>query len=141
MYGSGGGDLYGVDAIGGVVDMETLEPTLQPSMTFTQGYGSFSKLTSAMQATGTFPGGKIAYALAFGTQGQDGVIHHARFFQPGAAFDQSSANPAIVALGVYQDDSAITSKGGLAKFRLNFSPNENLTLTAFANAWYDEQDG
>ncbi|HLW38537.1 MAG TPA: carboxypeptidase regulatory-like domain-containing protein, partial [Candidatus Eremiobacteraceae bacterium] len=140
-YGSGGGDLYGVDAIGGVVDMQTLDPTVTPDVSFTEGYGSFAKLITAIHATGTLPNGRLGYAFAYGTQGQDGVIHHASFYQPGAAFDQSSSNPGIRALGIYPDDSSITSKGALAKFRYAFSPNQNVTLTAFGNAWYDNKTG
>src|SRR5579872_2376721 len=142
VYGSGGGDLHGVDAIGGVVDMQTLDPTLKPDFSFTQGYGSFSKLTTALHMTGTVQGSKLGYAVAYGTQGQDGVIRRDVFYQPGAAYDQSAASiPAVRALGLYSDDSSLVNKGGLAKFRWAFAPNESLTLTALAMAWYDNKTG
>jgi hypothetical protein len=140
LYGSGS-DLYGVNAIGGVIDMQTLAPTQEPEATVTQGYGTWDKLTSVLQATGTTSGGKFGYALALGTSGQDGYFHNAYFYQPAAAYDPFATNPAVRRLGIYKDDTALTNKGSLLKTQLNFSDASHLTLTWLSGNYWDDKTG
>ena len=52
-YGSGAVGLYGIDAIGGSVDMQTYNPTLQPHGEVTYGIGQYGKQTFGLHATGT----------------------------------------------------------------------------------------
>jgi len=141
FYGSGGSDLYGINAIGGVVNMETLDPTVTPQVTVSQSYGTWEKLATSVQATGTEPGGKIGYAFAVGTQGLDGPFHHADIYQASAAFDQYATAPAVRALGVYPDDTSFTNKSALAKVRFNFSPTAHLTADVLGSAEWDDKTG
>lgn len=141
FYGSGGSDLYGINAIGGVVNMQTLDPTVTPQVTFSQSYGTWDKLATSVQATGTAPGGKIGYAFAVGSQGLDGPFHHDNFYQASAAFDQYATDPAVRALGVYPDDTSFTNKSALAKIRFNFSPTAHLTADVLGSAEWDDKTG
>ena len=141
FYGSGGSDLYGVNAIGGVVNMETLDPTVTPQITVSQSYGTWDKLATSVQATGTQPGGKIGYAFAFGSQGLDGPIRDAVMYQASAAFDQYATNPAVRGLGVYTDDTGFINRSALAKLRYNFSQTAHLTADLLGNAEWDNKTG
>lgn len=140
LYGSGS-DLYGVDAIGGVVDMQTLDPTLHPTATFTQGYGTWNNLTTSMTATGTMPSGRFGYALALGTQASDGPFKHDSFYQASAAFDPFATDPAVRALGVYSDDTSITNKSTLLKGSLKFNDSSSMTASWLSGAWWDDKTG
>jgi hypothetical protein len=140
VYGAGGGDLYGVDAIGGVVDMQTLEPTRNQSVTFTQGWGTFDKLTSVLQATGT-AANRWGYVIALGTSGSNGPVKNTVFFQPAASFDPSATDPAVVAAGQYIDSSDIANKGEMFKLRYGFGSNTHLTAVATGGYFYDNKTG
>ncbi|MBV8172546.1 MAG: TonB-dependent receptor [Candidatus Eremiobacteraeota bacterium] len=141
VYGAGGGDLYGVDAIGGVIDMQTLEPTLTPQIVFTQGYGSFSKLTSQLTATGSLEGNRWGYALALGTSGINGSIRNAVFAQPAAAYDPSATDPAVANLQDYTVNSNIANKSQLYKVRYGFGNNAHLTAVAMSSYYWDNKTG
>ena len=137
LYGSGS-DLYGVDAIGGVVDMQTLEPTLRPTTTFSQGYGTWDHLTTSLTSTGSVDDARYGYAVALGSEGLDGPFKHAPIYQPSAAFDPY-AGSAVRALGVYPDDNAFTNKSLMLKGRLNFSDTSSLTATMLnGSVWFDK---
>lgn len=140
LYGSGS-DLYGVDAIGGVVDMQTLDPTLRPATTFTQGYGTWNNLTTSMTTTGTAYGGKFGYAIALGTQASDGPFKHDSFYQASAAFDPFATDPAVRALGVYSDDTSITNKSTLVKGKFKLSDSSSVTTSWLSGAWWDDKTG
>lgn len=146
VYGAGGGDLYGVDAIGGVVDMQTLVPTPAEQVVITQGYGSFSKLTSWLTATGSLDTNRLGYAIALGTQGVNGPQRNAVYFQPAAAFDPS-ANPAVAPAVVAQDqytvNSNIVNRAQLYKMSYGFGSNQNshLTATAMSAYYWDNKTG
>jgi outer membrane receptor protein involved in Fe transport len=140
FYGSGS-NLYGVDAIGGVVNMETLAPTRTPENTFSQSYGTFYKMSSALQSTGTLGDGKLGYALAYGTQGLDGPFNHDVFYQASAAFDQYAVNPLTRQLGVYQDDNSFTNKSGLMKFVYDLNAKSQLTAAYLGSSEWDDKTG
>src|SRR5579864_8089093 len=137
LYGSGS-DLYGVDAIGGVVDMQTLDPTLKPVASFAQGFGTFNNL---MTAAGSTADQKFGYAVAFGTQSSDGPFKHDRFYQASAAFDPFATDPSVRALGVYQDDTSISNKSTLLKGRIKFNDSSSLTASWLSGAWWDDKTG
>lgn len=137
IYGSGGSNFFGLDAIGGVVNFETLDPTPERHVSFTQGYGSFEQLSSSLQATGTI--GNLGYAIAYGTAGLDGPFRHAHMYQTGAAFDQSVEAGPIHQLGVYPDDSSAQTRASLVKLRLGLGHRSSLTLTSLTqNRWADK---
>jgi outer membrane receptor protein involved in Fe transport len=138
-YGSGGQALSGIDAIGGVVDFQTLDPTPEHRLSVMQGYGSFENDVSTVRATGS--SNRIGYAAAYGVSHIDGPIAKDSMYQPGAAFDQSSSDPQIRKLGVYQDDSTAVSRSGLAKLVYSMSPHARVTLTALASSIWDDKTG
>jgi len=126
LYGSGGSDLLGIDAIGGVVNFQTLDPTPTLQTSVTQGYGTFGRLASSLTATGT--GGKLGYALAYGVSGLDGPFRNAYFYQAGA---QAS----------YVDDSSVTSRAAL--FKLTYAPDAktNVVLTDVNGSYWENKTG
>ncbi len=138
-YGSGS-NVVGQSAIGGIIDFQTLEPTQDRRFSFTQGYGTFDKAASALQASGS--GGRFAYAFAYGASGLDGPIHDSAFYQPGAAYDVAApAGSPVWALGVYRDDSSAVSHSGLAKLRYDLGPAGRLTFTALAGTYWNDKTG
>jgi outer membrane receptor protein involved in Fe transport len=141
VYGAGGGDLYGVDAIGGVVDMQTLDPTPKQQIVYTQGWGTFNKLTSALTATGSLYGNRWGYALALGTEGSNGSIRNTVFFQPAAAFDPTATAPAVAALDNYDVNSNIANRSEMYKLRYGFGNNAHLTAVALASYYWDNKTG
>ncbi len=141
-YGSGANYL-GYSAIGGTVDMQTLDPTPDRRETFEQGYGSFSRAETTLQATGTT--GRLGYALAYGVDTSDGPINNDVFNQPSAALDQSvvrpGGSPAVRALDDYVDDSLAVDRDGLLKLRYATSPISSLTFTGLADWKYADKTG
>ena len=139
LYGSGGSDLVGVNAIGGVVNFLTLDPTPQSQFSLTQGYGTFQQLSTSLTGSGTT--GHLGYAFAYGTGYLDGPFNNDSFYQTGAAFDQSVASGPVHDLGIYEDDSATTTKAGLLKLRFNFTPQSNLTYTMVTSSRWANKTG
>lgn len=138
-YGSGGPSLSGVDAIGGVVDFQTLDPTPAQQLSVMQGYGSFRNYVTALRATGTE--NHLGYAAAYGVNHIDGPLANDYFYQPGAAYDQSATDPAVRNLAVYKDDSTAVSRSGLAKLVYSFSPQTRLSLTSLFSSIWDDKTG
>ncbi len=71
-FGSGASGLYGVDAIGGTVDMQTINPSVKPQYDLLEGIGNQGRQQTAAVATGT--AGKIQYAAAYGVNGTYGMF-------------------------------------------------------------------
>lgn len=138
LYGSAS-NLVGVDAIGGVIDFRTLDPTPTFQGSVTQGFGTFNQLSTDIRATDTE--GKLGYALAYGVGYLDGPFRNATFYQPGAAFDQSVLSGPIHQLGVYTDDSATTTRGGLVKLQYNFDPKNSITYTMVNSQRWEDKTG
>ncbi len=138
LYGSAS-NLVGVDAIGGVINFQTLDPTPLDQTSFTQGYGTFQQLSTSLRSTGTV--GKLGYAVAFGTGYLDGPFRNANFYQPGAAFDQSVLSGPIHDLGIYTDDSGTTIRAGLVKFIYNFDPKNSLTYSNVTSSRWENKTG
>ena len=142
VYGAGGGDLYGVDAIGGVIDQQTLEPTRQQQIVVTQGYGTWSNLTSSLQATGSLDGnGRLGYGIALGVNSNYGPQHNLLLTQPAAAYDQSATAPAVVALQNYQTSSNLVNRSMLYKLRYGLGNNAHITLTSLNSYFWDNKTG
>jgi outer membrane receptor protein involved in Fe transport len=136
-YGSGASSVTGVDAIGGVVDFQTLLPTPERRFDILQGYGTFQNYMTALTATGT--SGRFGYAAAYGVNHVNGAIRNDYLYQPGAAYDQSATDPAVHSLGIYKDDTSAVWRSGLAKIAYAFSEGKRLTWTSFASsAWSDK---
>lgn len=139
IYGSGGADLLGVNAIGGVVDSRTIDPTRTPQSVFSQGYGTFNRLATTVQTTGT--AGRLGYAVAAGVSTLDGPLRNDTFFQPGAAYDQSATDPAVHALGVYTDDSRTTTRSAVVKLRYAVGNETALTFTTDGSSYWEDKTG
>ena len=140
LYGSGGSNILGVTAIGGVVNFQTLNPTPVQHVTFTQGYGSFARLASDLTATGT--DGKLGYALAYGVSGLDGPFRNANFYQVGASADPSApAGSTIYDNAIYTDDSSVTSRAALVKFAYALDAATNVTVTDVNSSYWEDKTG
>lgn len=138
-YGSGAQSLSGVDAIGGVVDFQTLDPTPERQFTAMQGFGTFAQYVTSFRTTGT--SNRIGYAGAYGVSTIDGPIVGASLYEPGAAFDQSATAPAVRDLAVYTDDSTAVSRSGLAKLVYSMDPYDRVSFTALASSIWDDKTG
>ncbi|MBV8638069.1 MAG: carboxypeptidase regulatory-like domain-containing protein, partial [Candidatus Eremiobacteraeota bacterium] len=140
LFGSGGSDILGVNAIGGVVNFSTLDPTLDAHVGASQGYGTFQRLGTSVDTTGTT--GKVGYALSYGTSGLDGPFRNATFYQPAASSDVS-APPGTPAYerAVYTDDSSVTSKAGLLKLRFDPSAKTSVTFTGVTQSYWENKTG
>jgi hypothetical protein len=138
-YGSAGTGVTGYDAIGGIVDSETIDPTPENRVSFTQGVGTFDKTASNLVATGTY--GRLGYAVSLGVAGLDGPLKDLYLYQPSAAYDPSATNPAVHNLGVYKDDSTAISRDGVFKLRYAFSNATSLTLTNVDSSYYEDKTG
>ena len=139
IYGTGGGDVLGVNAVGGVIDARTIDPSTAFAADLSQGYGTYNRLGTIAQATGT--SGKLGYAAAAGVYGLDGPIRNAATYAPSVSFDPSSREPAIVDAATYPIDSAAISRTGLAKISYALSTATSLTFTAFASSYWENKTG
>jgi outer membrane receptor for ferrienterochelin and colicin len=139
IYGSGGNNLDGFDAIGGVIAFRTIEPTAQTHLTFSQGIGTFDRQSTTLQATGTQ--GRLGYAIAAGVSGSDGPIKNATEYQPGAAWDPSATVPAVRDLGVYTADASANVRSLIGKLHYTFSPQTALTFTSISDGSWENKTG
>ncbi|MFY9781718.1 MAG: TonB-dependent receptor [Candidatus Baltobacteraceae bacterium] len=138
-YGSGGTDLSGYDAIGGIVDWQTIDPTPDQRIIFTQGAGTFSRALTNLTVTGTTD--RLGYALSAGVAGLDGPYKNDYFYQPGAAYDPSATNPAVRNLAVYRDDSTAVSRDFVGKLRYSLSDATHLTFTSVNSDYWEDKTG
>ncbi|GAC1402301.1 MAG: hypothetical protein NVSMB64_01880 [Candidatus Velthaea sp.] len=143
-YGSGGSDLVGISAIGGVIDMRLLEPTARLQSSFSQSYGTYGNLVSTFNATG--PANKnLSFAIAGGVQSRNGFFRHYNLYNPTAAFDASApiASPDHQS-GSYPVDSTVVSRGALIKLKYAFGKPENqsyLTVHGLFQHYWDDKTG
>jgi outer membrane receptor protein involved in Fe transport len=150
-FGSGATGLYGVDAIGGTVDMQTLEPTVKPALNFWQGYGDQGRAQTALNATGT--AGRFSYALAGGVLGTYGMFAPGLVAQTGRPNNNSNASnggactqgndisACNLALNTYSVSQNSTLRAGLAKLRYDFSNNTTFTATLYASGQEADSTG
>lgn len=150
-FGSGASGLYGVDAIGGTVDMETLNPTLKPTENFWQGLGDQGRQMSAFNATGT--SGRLSYALAAGVQGTYGMFAPQLIPQTARPNNNSNANnggactasndisPCNTALNTYSVSQNSTLRSELAKFKYQLSNSTTFTATVLASGQESDSTG
>ena len=138
-YGSGS-NLYGVSAIGGIVDFQTIDPTPDRRVVVNEGYGTFDKGATSVAITG--PLGKLGYAAAVGVASLDGPLKDQYLYQPAAAFDQSAPpGSSVYNLGIYKDDSTIVSRSSVGKLRYAFSDATNLTFTGAVSSYWEDKTG
>jgi outer membrane cobalamin receptor len=136
-YGSGAVGLYGVNAIGGVVDLQTIDPTVRPQSVYSLGVGSYNDTVWTMTNTGTE--GKLGYAVNYGTRTTDGSLFHNRLYNPSANPDP--ANPALRPSATYPVDMGFQSRSSLLKFRYSFDPNTHFLVSALSADTWDDKTG
>lgn len=139
IYGTGGADQLGVNAIGGVIDIRTIDPSAVPSFSFTQGYGTYNQLATIVQGTGT--AGRFGYAAAAGVYGLDGPIRYSSTYAPVTSWDPSSSAPAIVGAASYVTDSSAISRTGMAKLRYELSPATSAGFTLYSTSYWENKTG
>lgn len=136
-YGSGAVGLYGVDAVGGSVDIQTLNPTQRPGGEVQYGIGAQGKQLFGVQATGTSD--KIGYAFAYGVTGTYGDFHPQIITQSGLrGTDYTSATQANITYGVAAD---YILRNLLGKLRYNFSSSSSLIVTGYSATSWDDKTG
>jgi hypothetical protein len=140
LYGSGGSNILGVNAIGGIVNFQTLDPTPQQSGSVTQGFGTFQRLSTGVTASGSLD--KLHYVLGYGASGLDGPFRNAYFYQVGATADPSApAGSAIYNDAIYRDDSAVASHAGIGKLRYDFDAATSATFTTVNSSYWENKTG
>ncbi len=159
-FGSGATGLYGVDAIGGTIDIQTMNPTLKPTANFWQAVGDQGRLQTAFDATGT--AGRFSYAVAAGTEGTYGMFPPGLVTQTGRPNNNQNANHGGACLGTtdpvtgnfipdvslcntmlntYSVSQNSVIKAGLAKLAYNLSPNTKFTTTLYSSGQQSDSTG
>jgi len=136
-YGSGATGLYGVDAVGGSVDMQTLNPTLRSTGELQYGIAEQGKQVFGVQATGTSD--KIGYAMAYGVTGTYGDFPRQIIAQTGLRGNDWTT--AKLAGSTYEVTGDYMLRNFLGKMRYSFSPNTSLTLTGYSATSWDDKTG
>jgi outer membrane receptor protein involved in Fe transport len=150
-FGSGATGLYGVDAIGGTVDMLTLAPTLRPQTNVSQSLGDQGRMQTAFNTTGT--AGRLSYALAGGVLGTYGMFSPQAIAQTARPNNNSNANnngactasndisACNLALNTYSVSQNATLRSGLAKLVYNLSKNTTLSSTLYSSGQRGDSTG
>jgi|GEM_PF-909152 len=155
--GSGASGLYGVDVIGGTIDMQTLNPTRKPHADFYEGFGNQGLGISEAKVTGTID--KLGYALGHTVTGsytdfQPGQIfqgarpnNNANLPNQGACLPGANPNgyPNVTscnqALNTYSVSGNYRVQNDIAKLKYNFTDSTSLTLTAYAGNQLSDSTG
>ena len=127
IYGSGKGELYPVNALGGVIDLRTLTPTRLPRATLLQSFGTFDHLTTGAQLTGT--SNKLGYALSLGVEGIDAPYARTNRYEPRSGFDPSATTGVAAQRNTYSLDNAYAIKTGLLKTVYHLTDAAAITYT------------
>ncbi len=150
-FGSGATGLYGVDAIGGTINLQTINPTIKPVFEFSQGAGDQGRLQSAFDATGTI--GRIGYAFAAGANGTYGMFPPGLITQTGRPNNNANANnggdctqgnditSCNTALNTYSVSQNSVIKAALAKLSYNLSNNTKFTTTIYSSGQISDSTG
>ncbi|HEY5095547.1 MAG TPA: TonB-dependent receptor, partial [Candidatus Eremiobacteraceae bacterium] len=136
-YGSGATGLYGVDAVGGAVDLQTLNPSITPQTVVKYGTGGQGKQLFAAQMTGTE--NKLGYVILHGVTGTYGDFPAALVAQSGA--HGSDFTSATLAKDTYIVTGDYVLRNDLVKLRYAFSPKTSLTLTGYSATSWDDKSG
>lgn len=144
IFGSGASGLFGATTVAGAVNFLTVNPTQQNHISITQGVGSNDKAMTGFLGTGTL--GKLAYALAWGTQGTTGNFPGG-FIQQTALLQTSVVNlgykgnappPDLTHANAYNLVNYYPVSGGyvqrnfVGKLQYDFSPTSTLQFTSYS---------
>ncbi len=136
-YGSGATGLYGVDAVGGAVDFQTIEPTKTPQGLVRYGYGDEGAPLFTAQATGTV--GKLGYVFLDGVNGTYGQFSPQVIAQTGARGNDWTS-PTFAA-DTYLVTGNVNLRNVLGKLVWSFSPKTSLTFTGYSATSWDDKTG
>ena len=137
LYGTGAQGLYGVDAIGGAVDLQLLNPTRIPQAQLIQGFGNQGKLETGLQATGTL--NRFGYAVESSVSGTYGQ------FAPGLRTQTGNLGPDLttgnIAANTYPVSAAYSLRDDLVKLTYSISPQTSASFTYYGAYSYDDKTG
>jgi hypothetical protein len=136
-YGAGATGLYGVDAVGGAIDFQTINPSSKPGGTLKIGYGSLGKQFFAVQTTGT--AGKLGWVFLHGVTGAYGNF-------PGAVIPQTGLRGNDFTSATLQGITYFVAgdyilRNDLGKLQYSLSPATQLTLTGYSATSWDNKTG
>ncbi len=137
IYGASAVGFYGVDAIAGVVNLQTIDPTPTQQTTLELGAGTYNNSIVGLQTTGTTQ--KLGYAFAYGQNVTNGPIDH-RLVYNAPYGNALGCTPALIALGCgsYIVDQQTVRRSGVVTLRYNFDSTTSFTLTGVTmHAWDD----
>ncbi len=136
-FGAGALGLYGTDATGGAIDLQTLNPTRDREFTLSQGFGTQGKAFSALQATGTV--GKLGFAFGGATQGTYGDFAPQIITQSGnLGFDNSPGN---IAANTHLVSGNYSLRDALLKLQYEILPGTTATITGYTAHSRDDKSG
>jgi len=136
-FGAGALGLYGTDATGGAIDLQTISPTREREISIAQGFGTQGKLLSAMTATGTV--GRLGYAVGGATQGLYGNFAPGVITQTGnLGFDVSPGN---VAANTHTVSGNYSLRDALLKVQYTLLPGTVATITGYTAHSRDDKSG
>ncbi|MBC5827887.1 MAG: TonB-dependent receptor [Candidatus Eremiobacteraeota bacterium] len=136
VYGAGAVGFYGVDAVGGIINLQTIEPTVEPESSLNVGLGTYNQKILGFQSTGTQ--GKLGYAVAYGQSTTDGPIDHRFVFNVPYGNALGCASPGTPTCGFYVVDQTTVRRSGVVSLRLTPDASSSLTLTGISmHAWDD----
>ncbi len=148
-FGSGSSGLYGNDAIGGTINMETLNPTAERHYEMQYGIGDQGKQISFAKATGML--GKLGYAFAGGVTGTYGMFSPQQITQTALPDNAGNPCPAVAtqfdltpchyAANTYTVSQNTNVRSGLAKLSYALSPNTTLSGSWFASGQWADSTG
>jgi hypothetical protein len=122
-------------ALGGSVDLRTLEPSARDEFVASQGFGSDGRALTSLRATGT--AGPFGYALVDGVVGTHGLFSGTPVAQTGLrGTDLTSAS---LAASTYPVSGDYVLRNELAKIVYAPASGPRFTLTAYdATSWADK---
>ncbi|TAM62102.1 TonB-dependent receptor, partial [bacterium] len=136
-YGSGATGLYGTDSIGGVVDLQTLNPTTKPATEVFSGIGSAGKSTVGVRTTGR--DGRLGYALAHGQEDLYGDFPRKSIAQTGDVGQDLTSN--TKAAFTWPVSANYRLRNDLYKLTYQLSPASNLLLGYYDALSWDDKSG
>jgi outer membrane receptor protein involved in Fe transport len=137
VYGSGAAGLFGVDAIGGSIDYQTISPTATPQFTAEQGWGNDGKLLTGLQATGTV--GKFAYAVVHAVEGTYGSFAPQKVVETGLLGNDFTSSNYV--LNTYTVTGNYDLRNDLLKLQYDFDPGTQLMFTGYSATIWEDKTG
>ncbi len=136
-YGSGATGLYGVDAIGGSIDMQTFSPAQKPQASLRYGFGDQGRQLYDAQFAGTL--GKLGYSFVSGTYGTYGDFSPSIIAQTGSRGNDFTS--ATLAADTYVVTGNYTLRNALGRISYAFSPSTQLSFTGYSATSWDDKSG